>query len=588
MNYYVVIPFIALLYNVATTAYVWSQRRTPVNRAYIILSLTTMGWILLDVIHWSAIPIDWVMPALKIQSIFYLSVGFVFTNFSYRFLHRQPDWVYHTFLAAVVVAVPLSLSTDLFIRGYTPLYWGPAIVGGPLYVPLILLLILPQYSYSLVLLFRRMRTTQDLVEKRQIILFLMGNILAAVASFVSVVAFPEFLGMHPLPMHDVGIMLHLGFISWAIVRYRFLSLNVEDIASDLFSNVQDGVLIINRQSDFIQANKVALKILNVQHTSELNDMTGEILREFHKDTRPGEYEVEFGEGNNRRIVRISKSPVVQSGKIVGTIVFLRDVTQQVLAEREIRRVNDHLARARDEALSASRAKSDFLANMSHELRTPLNAIIGYADLLQEEAMDKGEPGDDLVRIRRAGEHLLSLINDILDLSKIEAGKMELHCENFTPTDIIDEVLLSVQPLANKNNNQLEVSVSAALGEMHADRIKLRQVLINLLSNACKFTENGVVSLTASRSDTADGNLLQFAIKDNGIGISPEQQTILFEQFHQVDSSTTRKYEGSGLGLALSRQFCRMMGGDIAVDSEIGKGSVFTVTLPAQCVCGASN
>jgi len=583
MNYYVVIPFIALLYNVATTAYVWSQRRTSINRAYIILSLTTMGWILLDVIHWSPIDPGWIMPALKIQSIFYLSIGFVFTNFSYEFLHKQRDWIFYTFLAAVIIAVPLSLSTDLFIRGYTPLYWGPAIIGGPVYVPLILLLILPQYSYSLLLLFRRMRTTQDLVEKRQIILFLAGNILAAVASFVSVVAFPEFLGMHPLPMHDVGIMLHLGFISWAIVRYRFLSLNVEDIASDLFSNVQDGVLIINRQSDFIQANNAALKILNVQHASELNDKTGEILREFDRDTRPGEYEVEFGEGNNLRIVRISKSPVVQSDKVVGTIVFLRDVTQQVLAEREIRRVNEHLARARDEALSASRAKSDFLANMSHELRTPLNAIIGYADLLQEEAVDKGESGDDLERIRKSGEHLLSLINDILDLSKIEAGKMELHCESFTPIDLIDDVLLTVQPLVDKNNNRLEVSVGTALGEMHTDRIKLRQVLINLLSNACKFTDNGIISLTAARIETAGNEQLQFAIRDNGIGISPEQQASLFEQFRQVDSSTTRKYEGSGLGLALSRQFCRMMGGDIEVSSETGKGSTFTVMLPTDWV-----
>jgi len=584
MNYYVVIPFIALLYNVATTAYVWSQRRTPVNRAYIILSLTTMGWILLDVIHWSPIPVSWVMPALKIQSIFYLSIGFVFTNFSYRFLHRQPDWIYHTFLAAVVVAVPLSLGSDLLIRDYTPLYWGPAIVGGPLYVPLILLLILPQYSYSLLLLFRRMRTTQDVVEKRQINLFLMGNILAAVASFVSVVAFPEFLGMHPLPMHDVGIMLHLGFISWAIVRYRFLSLNVEDIATDLFSNVQDGVLIINQKTDLIQANDAALAILGVRQASELNKAAGEILREFDKDTVPGEYEIEFGEGAYRRIVRISKSPVVQSGKIVGTIVFLRDVTQQVLAEQEIRRVNQHLSRARDEALSASRAKSDFLANMSHELRTPLNAIIGYADLLQEEAEEKGEPGDDLLRIRRAGEHLLALINDILDLSKIEAGKMEVHCDSFTPNDLIDDVLLTVQPLAAKNNNALEVSVGTALGEMRADRLKLRQVLINLLSNACKFTENGVVSLAAMRDETVDSGQFRFTIADNGIGISEEQQAGLFEQFRQLDSSTTRKYEGSGLGLALSRQFCRMMGGDIEVRSEIGRGSTFTVVLPAACIC----
>jgi len=583
MNYYVVIPFIALLYNVAITAYSWSQRRAPVNRAYVLLSLTTMGWILFDVIHWSPIPVDWVIPALKLQSIFYLSIGFVFTNFSYRFLNKKKDAIYFVLLAAILVAVPISLASDWFIKSYTPLYWGPAIVGGPLYVPLIFSLIVPQYTYSLVLLYRQMRVTRDSAEKQQIILFLSGNILAALVSIVSVVIFPEFLGMNPLPLHDIGIMIHLGFISWAIVKYRFLALNVDDIATDLFSNVKEGVVLLDIHSRVLQANDAALKIFNVTTPGQLDNRILNLLDMIQRKSIEGEFEYQL-EAAEHKTIRVSKSPVLQSGRTIGSIIFIQDITLQKQTESEIQQVNRDLALARDEALSASRAKSDFLANMSHELRTPLNAIIGYSELLLDEADDAERTGvsGDLMRIKQSGEHLLSLINDVLDLSKIEAGKMVLRCETFAPINLIEEVLSTIEPLTRQRNNKLEVSMGADLGEIYADRIKLRQVLINLLSNACKFTENGNIRLTVTRNrDGDEGNdRIQIAIQDTGIGISKEAQSTLFEQFKQVDSSRSRKYEGSGLGLALSRQFCRMMGGDILLESDVARGSTFTVVLPA--------
>lgn len=582
MNYYVVIPFIALLYNVAMTAYSWSQRRAPVNRAYVLLSLTTMGWILFDVIHWSPIPVSWVIPALKLQSIFYLSIGFVFTNFSYRFLNKEKDAIYFVFLAAILVAVPISLGSNWFIHDYTPLYWGPAIIGGPLYVPLIFSLIVPQYTYSLILLYGRMRVTRDSAEKQQIILFLSGNILAALVSLVSVVIFPEFLGMNPLPLHDIGIMIHLGFISWAIVKYRFLALNVDDIATDLFSNVKEGVVLLDIHSKVLQANNAALTIFNVATPKQLDNRILNLLDTIRRKSIEGEFEYQLEEAGYKTI-RVSMSPVLQSGRTIGSIIFMQDITQQKKTEGEIQKVNRDLARARDDALSASRAKSDFLANMSHELRTPLNAIIGYSELLLEEADDaeKTDTSSDLLRIKRSGEHLLSLINDVLDLSKIEAGKMELRCESFAPIELIEEVMTTIEPLAGKRNNLLEVSMGSELGQIYADRIKLRQVLINLLSNACKFTENGTIRLAVTRERDSDGDHINIAIQDTGIGISKEAQPALFEQFKQVDSSRSRKYEGSGLGLALSRQFCHMMGGEILLESEVGKGSIFTVVLPAS-------
>jgi signal transduction histidine kinase/CheY-like chemotaxis protein len=230
---------------------------------------------------------------------------------------------------------------------------------------------------------------------------------------------------------------------------------------------------------------------------------------------------------------------------------------------------------------ASQHKSAFLANISHELRTPLNAIIGYSEMLQEDAVDLNADGlvPDLKKVNAAGKHLLELINSILDLSKIEAGKMELHLEDFSIARMVEDIAAMVRPLTEKNGNQFEVRCDAGIGIMHADLTKVRQVLLNLLSNACKFTEKGTVSLAAQREGSDNDAWLTFSVKDTGIGLTSEQVGRLFQEFSQADTTTARKYGGTGLGLALSRRLCRLMGGEITVTSEPDRGSTFTVRLP---------
>ncbi len=242
-----------------------------------------------------------------------------------------------------------------------------------------------------------------------------------------------------------------------------------------------------------------------------------------------------------------------------------------------------LAITRDQALEASRSKSVFLANMSHELRTPLNAIIGYSEMLHEEATDLGydDLAPDLQKILAAGKHLLSLINDILDLSKIEAGKMALYLEEFEVATMLRDTVTTIQPLVDQKANILEVRSAPTLGVMRADLTKVRQSLFNLLSNACKFTEGGRITLTAERETAAEGmDWLTFQVRDTGIGMTPDQLSKLFQAFTQADASTTRRYGGTGLGLTITRHFCRMMGGDVNVASEQGVGATFTVRLPA--------
>jgi signal transduction histidine kinase/CheY-like chemotaxis protein len=248
-----------------------------------------------------------------------------------------------------------------------------------------------------------------------------------------------------------------------------------------------------------------------------------------------------------------------------------------------KQTQEELLKAKHAAEDASRAKSAFLANMSHELRTPLNAIIGYSEMLEEETRDSGrmENLQDLQKIQAAGKHLLSLINDVLDLSKIEAGKMGLHLETFDVSVMVEEMVTTLQPAIAKNNNKVRVHLGDDLGMMRADATKVRQILFNLMSNACKFTDHGTISLDVSPTIVEGQEWIRFQVKDTGIGISSKQQHKLFQEFSQADATIARKYGGTGLGLAISHRFVQMMKGRISVESQAGQGSTFSVHLPAQ-------
>jgi len=361
---------------------------------------------------------------------------------------------------------------------------------------------------------------------------------------------------------------------------------------DIFENAIEGIFQTTPDGRFMNANPAMARIYGFDSPEELMkdladparrlylepDRRQEFIRAIEETGQVAEFESQIRRRDGKLVWISENAHAVRDEK--GDVAFYEgavvDITDRKLAAVAVQQ-------AKEAAEAANQAKSAFLANMSHELRTPLNAVIGYSEMLQEQAHDRGIADliPDFQKINSAGKHLLGLINDILDLSKIEAGKMELYIEPFEVSSTLLDISTTIQPLLVKNDNRLElVGIDSRLGVMRADLTRLRQILFNLLSNACKFTSGGTITLEASRHATGGQDEITLVVSDTGIGMTAEQLARLFKEFSQADASTTRRYGGTGLGLAIAKRFCLLMSGSIDVASEPGKGSRFTVRLPA--------
>lgn len=391
---------------------------------------------------------------------------------------------------------------------------------------------------------------------------------------------------------------------WGLFQFRLFDL-APVARRTVVESMADAVFVVDNKNQIIDLNHAAQKMFHKtaaqiigQPVYQLVDRP-DLIERFQDVTQlRTEISIDIPHSPDStlpwRSYDLTINPIYdQSQQLKGRLIMLRDITGQKVVEKELRDqkqllqdLAEEYRKAKEEAEAANMAKSAFLANMSHELRTPLNAIIGYSEMLQEDA-DLGEYetlSTDLKRIEQSGRHLLGLINDILDLSKIEAGKMQLHLEQFSIAKVIEEVADTVRLLVAKNNNTLTLHTED-VGDIIADMIKFRQVLFNLLSNAAKFTESGDILLEATQDKSVSPAILTITVSDTGIGMTPQQIENLFQPFVQGDNSTTRQYGGTGLGLAISRRFCQMMGGDLAVTSESGHGSTFTVHLPIRDTIG---
>ena len=363
----------------------------------------------------------------------------------------------------------------------------------------------------------------------------------------------------------------------------------EDRYRDLFENASDLIQSVAPDGTLVYVNRAwretlgygeeempdlsFLDIVHPDHRAHCRSMFGKVM----SGEDSGRVETVFVSKDGREIVvEGSVSCRFSNGKPVSTRGIFRDITERKQMERA-------LQMAMEEAEEANRAKSRFLASMSHELRTPLNSVIGFTNILLKNKKGNLDEKDlmYLERVAANGKQLLQLINDILDLSKVESGRMEVFTESFEVKTVIEDVVASARPLIDRNENTLDLHVADDVGAMCADVTKVRQILNNLLSNASKFTHKGRIALDVARQDRNGVDGVVFSVTDTGIGMTVEQMGKLFQPFTQADASTSRKYGGTGLGLTLTRQFCSLMGGEISVESEPGKGSVFTVWVPVQ-------
>jgi signal transduction histidine kinase/DNA-binding response OmpR family regulator len=373
-------------------------------------------------------------------------------------------------------------------------------------------------------------------------------------------------------------------------RSRNLLEQIESFAQDVVDTVREPLLILDRTLRVHSANRAFYETFHVspeetetQLIYELGNGQWDIpdLRTLLDDIVPmssvfNDFELEHDfPVIGRRVMLLNARKLRQGTHVELLVLAMEDITERRRAEGEV-------AKAKEAAETANRTKSLFLANMSHELRTPLNAILGFSEMLQEDAAERNllDFSADLQKISLSGRHLLGLINDILDLSKIEAGKMDLQLEIFDISSLISEVAETIEMQVEKNGNTLQITCPQDIGVMWGDLSKVRQGLYNLLSNAAKFTHHGKISVVAERQLMDGSDWITFEVSDTGIGLSSEQIVRLFQPFTQADASTTRKFGGTGLGLALTRRFCQMMNGDVTVHSVPGEGSVFTLKLPA--------
>ena len=449
---------------------------------------------------------------------------------------------------------------------------------------LIILLILVTYAYQV-------RSNQR--KKIQALLIAIGFAIPVFVGVITQVIFPYILKLDPIPIASAVMSAFSITTLIALSKYQMFELS-KVVTGDVVLDVSDEMIItVAPTRALLSINRQGSKILGIKESNvegySVEDLFLQKITKVHAFNQSVWEPVQSG----RKVQNINIELHTQDGKEIPVLLTAVPISTGKKSEpcvllsardiSEIRRYEKQIIQTREEAISANKAKSLFLANMSHELRTPLNAVIGYSEMLQEDAIDMGldDFDDDLKKISKAGKHLLSLINDILDLSKIEAGKVELFPERFELNEFTQEVINTIMPMAERNRNQLKLTQESEIADIFTDQTRLRQVLLNLMSNACKFTEDGDVELVVRSETSEKEDFVVFEVKDTGIGMTPSQIKKLFLPFTQLDPSTTRKYDGTGLGLVISRRLCDLMGGELTVDSERGVGSTFRVRLLAD-------
>ena len=572
---------IASLIAIYVFGYTWQQRSFRGARPLLPLLMGIIIWLLGSTIEALFLDYSTRLFWVNVQYIGIVIVPTAWLIFSLRYTHREAaltpkTWLFLLLMPIVTLLVVWTdpwhhlfrLSLSLNTAGPTP-FWervpGPAFWIHTLYSYILLI-------SGVVILARAYRQSARL-HQRQISIMLGGAIVPWFANILFVVVRGSHIDYTPIAFLVTGIML-----AWGIFKVGLVELT-PIIHKRVTDEMRDGMMVLDEQNRILEANQAALNMLDVKEDIlgkeiiHLLDRWPNLFEQFQgREFTQVEVSLPFANGGLRYYQVSLSSLHNRKGQKAGRLIMLHEITR-------LKQIEASLTAAKEAAEAANRAKSTFLATMSHELRTPLAAIIGYSELIQEKSVVWGY--DNIVphlgQIGTAARHLNSLIGNILDFSKIEADQITITKSTFSVSSMIDEVLNNIQPAVDKNRSTLEILLADNLNVMVTDKIRMTQILINLLGNAAKFTIEGTIYFTVEQDDLSD--CILFTVRDTGEGIPVEMQDKIFQPFIQVDSSFSRLHGGSGLGLAISSRFCQMLGGTIAVESELGKGTTFFVRMP---------
>ncbi|MFQ3630116.1 histidine kinase N-terminal 7TM domain-containing protein [Roseiflexus sp.] len=590
--------------------FVWQRRTVPGARPLLASSAAAAVWSFAYALEIAATPTPVALFWARVQYLGIMTLPVAWLAFALEYASLQ-RWLTRRNLALILI-IPALTQIAVWTNDYHGLIWpqiqvntdgpfpildfdhGPAFWVCNIYAHICL-------AVGVLILLRRFLRSQRLYLS-QIAIFLIGSLAPWIGNGLYVLKLTPWPGLDLSPFGFTFTAIAIAFGVW---RLRFL--DIVPVARDVvLENINQSVIVLDEHNRVVDINRAAQHVIGCAAADVIGQPIRQALsrwpqildRYYDIAELNGEIQIEIDERTLILDVFIS-SLRDRDGRLWGQVIVWHDITRLKQIEEALRRQNDELTTlqqilmvAKDQAEAAHRAKSKFLAHMSHEVRTPLSAILGYTDLIRLDLAHREQSlyQEELDAIRASAQHLLAIINNILDLSKLEAGKMPLHIELFSIEALVHGVAQTAHPLAARNGNTLTVTRAPDADLMMSDKTKIRQVLLNLLSNAAKFTENGTIGLRIWREtsvtpsmNTADesADWIIFEVSDTGIGIATEHVPLLFQDFSQIEDAAHPRYGGAGLGLAISRQFCRLMGGDITVDSVLEKGSTFTIRLPAM-------
>jgi PAS domain S-box-containing protein len=602
---YTIPLFVAAALALIVGLIVWRRRSVPGAHPLLALSIAAGLWSFTYALELSSVgsPIALVWARVQYLGIMILPVAWVIFVLQYTNRHHWLNWR----VLAVLLFIPLLTQLLVWTNAYHQLIWQRITLDTTGPFPIL------NYDHGIgfwicngfahlcflfgtVLLLRSFRHAARLY-LLQVITFVVGASAPWLGNAVYVLNLSPWPGLDLTPF---AFTLTAVAVALGVIWFHFL--DIVPIARDsVIESMTDGVIVLDEQNRVVDINAAGLRALGTTARAVIGQPVAQVTArwpqfvERYRTVIDVNEEVAVDLGNqDQQYLIVQITPIYDhQRRLRGRLIVWHNITTLKRTEAELRqrnadllRLQHDLIRAKEAAEAANDAKSSFLANMSHELRTPLSAILGYSELMQHELKRRGDTSFDseLPAILAAGDQLLGLISSLLDFSKIEANQMVLDLESFRVADLVAEVEHTMRPLVMRNANTLTVVGASTAGLMFSDQAKVRQVLLNLLSNAAKFTQHGHISLTASRHPSSAGaDEVTFVIADTGIGIPSEYLPLLFTEFTQADASMTRKYGGTGLGLAISQRMCWMLGGEITIVSELGRGTTCTVRLPTAAV-----